>query len=45
MAIFGKTYPGIDPGDSPVIPMKILKSLKKVGRVSEYCIKLIIAIL
>ena len=45
MAIFGKMDPGNDPGDSPVIPVKIRKSLKKVGRVSEYCIKLFIAIL
>ena len=37
MAIFGKIYPGNDPGDTPVIPVKIRKSLKSVGRVSREC--------
>ena len=41
---FCKIYPTNDPGDTPMIPVKIKKSLKKVGRVSEYCIKLFIAI-
>ena len=45
MAIFSLMNPGNDPGDTPVIPVKIRKSMKSVGRVSEYCIKLSIAIL
>ena len=45
MSIFGKMNPENDPGDTPVIPVKIRKSLKSVGWVSEYCIKLFIAIL